>query len=61
MQKVKSIKFNLDNPHEEELYKYANRLSNFAGTVKSLLNVKKEKDSLPVYRSNPDGVIKINF
>lgn len=66
MQRVKSIKFNLDKVDEKELYLYANRLENFAGTIKDLLKEKKRNENTnshrnPVYSSNEEGVIKIQF
>ncbi|PMC36306.1 hypothetical protein CJ195_16000 [Bacillus sp. UMB0899] len=66
MQRVKSIKFNLDKVDEKELYLYANRLENFAGTMKDLLKEKKRNENTnshqnTVYSSNEEGVIKIQF
>ncbi|NLP52051.1 hypothetical protein [Bacillus sp. RO1] len=59
--KVKTIKFNLDNPEEKRSYKFALQQENFSGWIKSLIKKEEQKSMLPKYKSDKDGVIRINL
>ena len=61
MNKIKSIKFNLANPDEQRLFEYASRKENFSKFIKGLIEKESRRESLPVYRSNKEGVIQIRF
>jgi len=61
MNKIKSIKFNLANPREKRLFEYASSKDNFSKFIKVLIEREIRRESLPVYRSNQEGVIKIRF
>lgn len=60
--KVKSIKFNLKNSNERELYSYAIQQHNFSGWMKHLIREEiRNRNSIPVYKSDEDGVIRIHL
>ena len=61
MNKIKSIKFNLANPDEQKLFEYASSKENFSKFIKGLIEKESRRESLPVYRSNKEGVIQIRF
>ncbi|MFE7064468.1 hypothetical protein ACFVAD_20245 [Sutcliffiella sp. NPDC057660] len=61
MHKVKSVKFNLDIKRDNDLHTFASQKENFAGWVKDLIEKEMKKTTVPVYKSDQDGVIRIRI
>jgi hypothetical protein len=61
MQRVKSIKFNLTNPFEKELFEYVTKMDNFSGYIKELIKKDTVKQKKHVIRANEKGIIKIQL
>ncbi|MDC3424237.1 hypothetical protein NC797_06910 [Aquibacillus sp. 3ASR75-11] len=59
MDKVKSIKFNLENADDLEAYNYAISQGNFSGFIKWLILKERYSRKSPIYRSDTNGAFKI--
>lgn len=60
MEKVKTIKFNLDKVEDKEIFKFASAKGNFQAYMKSLVYEDMTSTSKTVYTSSYDGVIRIS-
>jgi hypothetical protein len=60
MEKVKTIKFNLDKVEDKEIFKFASAKGNFQAYMKSLVYDDMRTPSKAVYTSSYDGVIRIS-
>lgn len=61
MEKVKTIKFNLDKVEDEKILKFVNAKGNFQAYIKSLVYDDMKKPVKPVYTSSYDGIIRISI
>lgn len=73
MKKGKTVTFQLQDQHEQELFKYCEQLHNFSGTIKRVLassdgfKVWQEKEqrekarTVKVFSSQDSGVIKFTL
>lgn len=60
MEKVKTIKFNLDKPEEKALFQFVIAKGNFQAYMKSLVHKDMHLPPQNSYTSGYDGVIRIN-
>lgn len=52
--KVKSVSFNLNDPHESEMYEYCKKFSNFSSFIKRLI-----QNSLHSQSGNTQSIVSI--